>query len=455
MLYLKLSRNQGREWSPVTVSSLAKKIIGVNNIVVENVDLETTEKGEQLVIQARPWKSSQKRCSVCGRECPGFDRGKGLRRWRAPDFGNSVKVYIEAEAPRVRCPEHGVVVQQVPWARHRSGFTKNFEDIAVWLSLHLSRKACSEYLRVSWDSVGPMITRVEKDLSEGHNRYDSLVRIAIDETSYKKGHKYLTLILNHDTNAVVWIGRGYGKSVLEQFFADLTPEQRAAIQLVSGDGARWIKDTVQAYCPGATFCIDPFHVVSWCTELLDAVRKEEWNTARAELAAERKGQPKRGRGRPKGGKPTKTAAEQRVETVKAAKYPLLMNPDNLSESYKAKLQQILLRDRRLATAYRLKEDLRLIFKLPIEEVSAAIEKWRRRAWSCRIPQFVELQRKIKRHKDAILATIRHGISNARMEAANNKVKLAVRMAYGFRNIDNLISTIFLRCGNLPLVLPGR
>ena len=272
MLYLKLSRNQSREWHPVTVSSLAKKIIGVNNIVVENIDLETTAKGEQLVIRARPWKIAQKRCSVCGRECPGFDRGKGLRRWRAPDFCNGAKVYIEAEAPRVRCPEHGVVVQQVPWARHRSGFTKNFEDIAVWLSLHLSRKACSEYLRVSRDSVGPMITRVEKDLSEGHNRYDGLVRIAIDETSYKKGHKYLTLILNHDTNAVVWIGKGYGKAVLEQFFAELTPEQRTTIQLVSGDGARWIKDTVQSYCPGATFCIDPFHVVSWCTELLDAVR---------------------------------------------------------------------------------------------------------------------------------------------------------------------------------------
>ena len=142
----------------MTVSSLAKMIIGVNDIVVENVDLETTAKGEQLVIRARPWKSSQKRCSVCGKECPGFDRGKGLRRWRTPDFGSGIKVFIEAEAPRVRCPEHGVVVQQVPWARHRSGFTKNFEDIAVWLSLHLSRQACAEYLRVSWDSVGPMIT---------------------------------------------------------------------------------------------------------------------------------------------------------------------------------------------------------------------------------------------------------------------------------------------------------
>ena len=84
MLYLKLSRNQGREWSPVTVSSLAKKMIGVKDIVVENVDWETTAKGEQLVIRARAWKSCQKRCSVCGRECPGVDRGKGLRRWRLP-----------------------------------------------------------------------------------------------------------------------------------------------------------------------------------------------------------------------------------------------------------------------------------------------------------------------------------------------------------------------------------
>ena len=161
------------------------------------------------------------------------------------------------------------------------------------------------------------------------------------------------------------------------------------------------------------------------------------------------------RGRPKGGKKEKTELELQVEAVRSAKYPLLMNPENLSETYRAKLQQILLRDRRLATAYRLKEDLRLIFKMNIIEVPTALEKWRRRAWSCRIPQFVELQRKIKRHKNAILSTIRYGISNARIEATNNKIKLSVRMAYGFRNIENLISMIMLRCGGLPVSLPGR
>ena len=182
------------------------------------------------------------------------------------------------------------------------------------------------------------------------------------------------------------------------------------------------------------------------------------NNARNELKKandKSKAKSKGKRGRPKGGKKEKTKLELQVETVRSAKYPLLMNPENLSEAYRAKLQQILLRDRRLATAYRLKEDLRLIFKMDISEVSPALEKWRRRAWSCRIPQFVELQRKIKRHKNAIISTIRHGISNARIEATNNKIKLSVRMAYGFRNIENLISMIMLRCGGLSISLPGR
>ena len=196
-------------------------------------------------------------------------------------------------------------------------------------------------------------------------------------------------------------------------------------------------------------------MVSWCEEVLDTVRKQQWNEARRKAAEENKGKAKRGRGRPKGGSAEKTTAQKEAEIMKNSKYPLLMNPDHLSESYRAKLQQILLYDRRLATAYRLKEGLRAIFHLPAEEVRPALEKWRRRAWSCRIPEFVELQRKIRRHMDAIVATVTHRISNARVEATNNKIKLTIRMAYGFRNIDNLIALIYLRCGGRVAYLPGR
>ena len=118
-------------------------------------------------------------------------------------------VFVEAEANRVSCPDHGVVVQQFPWARHKSRFTKTFEDIAVWLSLHLSRKAIAEYLRISWDTVGPIITRVERELSANQNRFDNLVNIAIDETSYKKGHNEV-----YPMSRTILNFRGYNPQIL-------------------------------------------------------------------------------------------------------------------------------------------------------------------------------------------------------------------------------------------------
>ena len=439
----------------MTISSLAKCISGVNRMVVENVEIESAETNPIVIISARPTKRDSCRCGICGKKCSGYDQGNGRRRWRSLDIGNSIKVYLESDSPRVWCKEHGAVVQMVPWARHGSKHTRSFEDTAAWMSLHLPRKSVSEFLRISWDTVGPMISRVEKETRSGERRFDNLVKIGIDETSYKKGHKYITVVINHETNSVVWAAKGCGKEVLEGFFKELTPAQRESIQLVSGDGARWIRDTVALYCPQASFCIDPFHVVSWCEEVLDTVRKQQWNEARKKVAEEKKGKPKREKGRPKGGSAEKSAAQKAAEIMKSSKYPLLMNPEHLGESYQVKLREVLLYDRRLATAYRLKEGLRAIFHLPAEEVRPALQKWRRRAWSCRIPEYVELQRKIRRHMDAIVATVTHQISNARVEATNNKIKLTIRMAYGFRNIDNLIAMIYLRCGVRVLYLPGR
>ena len=185
----------------MTISSLSKMVLGVKNIVVEKVETEQSGESMQLIIHARPHKRAMCRCGICGQKSPRYDCGNGVRRWRAPDLGSGIKVYVEAEAPRVCCPEHGVVVQQFPWARHYSKFTRNFGDTAVCLSLHLSRKAVAAYLRISRDTVGPIISRVEKELSANHQPLDNLVNIGIDETSYKKAHKYITVIVNHDTNS--------------------------------------------------------------------------------------------------------------------------------------------------------------------------------------------------------------------------------------------------------------
>ena len=110
---------------------------------------------------------------------------------------------------------------------------------------------------------------------------------------------------------------------------------------------------------------------------------------------------------------------------------------------------------RLYRAYLLKEGLRLALKLPADQIREGVEAWRGRVWRSRIPEFVELQRKVKRHMDAIVATATHGLTNARVEAVNNKIKLIVKMAYGFKNLDNLFSMVMLKCSDLRVELPGR
>ncbi|MGN1414765.1 MAG: transposase [Anaerovoracaceae bacterium] len=159
-------------------------------------------------------------------------------------------VEIECETHRVSCPEHGVVTAAVPWAYPRSRFTRDFDLTVAWLATHLPRSAVSNYMRIDWETVGHCITRTLNDIEpERSRRLDGLVHIGIDETSYKKGHKYITVVVNHDTNTVVWASEGHGKSVLEKFYQSLTPEQLSSIKVVTGDGARWITDCVNEYTP--------------------------------------------------------------------------------------------------------------------------------------------------------------------------------------------------------------
>jgi transposase len=193
-------------------------------------------------------------------------------------------VYLESDSPRVQCKEHGVVAANVPWARHRSRFTYDFEQMVAWLSSNCSKKAVSELLRISWNTVGPIISRIRIALDPNPTkRFDNLRRIGIDETSYRKGHKYMTVVVDHDTGKVVWVAKGHGKTVLTEFFKLLTKEQRGKIEHVTADGARWIAQCVEEYCPNAIRCIDPFHVVQWAMEAVDSVRREAWQDDRVKM----------------------------------------------------------------------------------------------------------------------------------------------------------------------------
>ena len=422
-------------------------IIGADGFVLEDVAVNAERNEINLAI--RPTKHEQCRCGICHRKAARYDKGRGRRRWRCLDIG-AQKVYVEAEAPRVYCPKHGVVTAAVPWARQGSRFTKNFEETCAWLSVHSSRSAVSEYLRIQWPTVGDICQRVYQQLeSASPSRFDGLVNIGIDETSYKKGPKYMTVVINHDTHSVVWCAKGYGKEVLARFFEQLTQAQRASIRCVSADGARWIASCVEEYCPNAQRCVDPFHVVSWATDALDQVRRQAWSEAHRQV----KNLPKRKPGRPVKGKTT--PEKKQAKTLKNLRYALLKNPENLSENQRTQLQFLTKANPKLYRAYLLKENLRLALKAGPDEIAEALTKWMAWAQRCRIPVFRDLRMKIKRHFSAIVAAAKFKFSNARSEATNNKIKLIIRTAFGFRNVDNLAAMVMLACSDLRPVLPGR
>jgi len=401
-------------------------------VIVDAIDAEEEEDGEiaGLVVSVRLRRDQAGRCGVCRRHCPQYDRGPGPRRWRALDLG-VIPTFLEAEVPRVQCQEHGVVVCSVPWARHGTGHTRAFDDTAAWLATRTSKTAVTALLRVAWRTVGSIVSRVSADAVAGKDRFGNLQRIGIDEISYKRGHRYLPVVVDHDSGLLLWAAAGRDEATLRTFFDLLGDERCAAITVVSADAAQWIAHVVAERCRHATLCLDPFHVVQWATKALDEVRRAVWNEAR------------------RGGQRA-IAAE-----LKGARFALWKNPEDLTERQQAKLADIERTNQRLYRAYLLKEQLRQVFHLRGKKGMTLLDQWLSWARRCRIPAFVKLAASIRDHRASTDAALTHELSNARVESVNTKLRLLTRIAFGFRSPDALIGLAMLSLGGCCPPLPGR
>lgn len=439
--------------------TLLKKFANVNHCVIDSFEFVTNAANiATLKIHLHPLKSYSDRCPVCGKRCPVYDVSTTECKWRALDFGGIIaELYYCTK--RVECPEHGVKTASVPWAFNGSRFTKDFDMMATFLALNINRSVAAKLLRCDWHTIMRCISRAREFLEpDKSKRYEGLKHIGIDETSYRKGHSYITVVVNHDTNTVVWCSQGHNSETLNKFFEELTQEQRDGIEAVSADGAKWIDASISKYIPNAIRCVDPFHVVSWANESLDALRKEAWRDAYSEYTS-RKKEENRGKGRPKSDDASAAELKElkaKAEDIKKSVYTLGKAPEHLTENQRLKLEFISNTDKRLFRGYTLKEQLRLALKI---KDKAEVEKELQRFFWCathsRISVFKELAYKIRRHEGNILNTIETQLSNARVESINNKIKLFIRKAYGFRNIQNMIDMIMLGCSKIFIPLPNR
>lgn len=406
-----------------------RRALGVDRAtVIEDVDFD--EESETVVVHVRPRRSTKRRCGRCGVRAPGYDQGEGRRNWRALDLG-TLMCFLQADSPRVKCPTHGPTVAQVPWARHGAGHTRDFDDQVAWLVTHTPKSTVGELMRVAWRTVGSIIERVVADGRAAHDPFSGLTRIGIDEISYKKGHRYLTIVVDHDTGRLVWAAIGRDKDTLRGFF-DLVGEERCQkIRLVSADAAEWIGQVVEERCPNATLCIDAFHVVAWCTEALDEVRRQVWNEAR------------------------RAGMTQHARELKGCRYALWRNPEDLTDRQEKKLSWIAKVNTRLYRAYLMKEQLRIAIRTKGVLSLTMLDEWLVWASRSRIPAFVELGRKIKKNLPGIEAAMIHNLSNALVESTNTKLRVLHRMAFGFKEPEHLIALALLDRGGYCPPLPGR
>jgi len=348
------------------------------------------------------------RCPCCGSRDL-IRKGQVHRRLRTVPIGKKT-VWFCAIIQRVHCMACNVIRQaKLGLADERRSYTKIFERYVIELSQHMTIKDIATHLNAGWDVI--------KDIQKRHlmKRFAKpplkrLRQIAIDEISVKKGHRYLTIVMDLESGAVVFVGDGKGAEALTPFWKQVK-SSRAKITAVAVDMSLAYVSAVQKNLPKATIVFDHFHVVKLVNDTLTDLRRD--------LYHQLKGQPER-------------------DVIKGTRWLLLKAPANLKKerNEKQRLEQALELNKPLATAYYLKEDLRQLWEQKTkQDAETHLIDWIWRAGRSGIHKLFKLACTIAAYRTGILAYFDHRISTGPLEGTNNKIKTMKRQAYGFRDME--------------------
>ena len=403
-------------------TTLPSRILKVAGASVRSVKVE--DDGTIVVWLRR--RATLLRCPSCDHATRArYDRREGS--WRHLDLART-RVELRCEVRRLCCPTHGVVSERLAWARPGSRFTRDFEDVVAHLAREAPKSCVAELMRISWPTVGRIIERVVfEQVSTG--RLEGLYRIGIDEVAYRKGHRYLTCVADHDRPRIVWAEEGKSAKTLGRFFTELGPTRCQAIAAISIDMSGAWQKAIQVHAPQAAVCFDPFHVAKLAGDALDALRRAEWQRLRK-------------------------LDPDRAVWMKGARFALRRRPELLRQKERDSLAAIERHNKPLYRGYLIKEQLRAIYATGDPQVAEdLLRQWLSWAQRSRLAPFVKLARTIRAHFDGIRSAIRLGLSNARLEGLNSTVRLISHRARGFGSAQAILAMIQLRCGGIVVELP--
>jgi len=319
-------------------------------------------------------------------------------------------VFLDYEVQRLECRRCGKIRQEkLGFADPRFSYGHAFERYALDLSKHMTIQDVARHLGISWDVVKEIQKR---DLTRRFSRLclKNVRRIAIDEIAVLKGHRYLTVVLDMDTGAVIFVGDGKGGDALDPFWKKLR-RSRAKVKAVAMDMSPAYISAVLEHLPKATIVFDHFHVIKLFNDKLSDLRRDLYREAKENL---------------------------HKEVLKGTRWLLLKNPENLNAEKKEKerLAEALKLNEPLSCAYYLKEDLRQIWLQPNKETAEMVfADWVKRAQTTSIKMLKKFADTLAGYKSGILAYYDYRISSGPLEGTNNKIKTMKRMAYGFRDME--------------------
>lgn len=408
------------------MSTVLRMLLGLcRATVIEGWALDRSGDRPVLVVRVRCRAGGGARCGRCGERAVGYDSGGGHRRWRHVDVGFA-RCVLEGPAARVACKGCGPTVAVVPWARHNSVFTRSFEDVVVHDAVRSNKTSAAGRYGLTWRAVDGMCTRLLDEAMGRIDLLDGLIAVAIDEVKARKGQRYLTVVSDPFSGRVVWVTKGRSKATVAAFFDTLGDERAAGLEIVTTDGAEWIRTVVAARAPNAEICLDTFHVVSWATKALDEVRRDLWRRLKGTNGA---------------------------KAVKGMRWLLLRSWANLTRAQRTAIRELETTNRRLFRGWQLKEELADIFTMPLPKARRALDDWLHYASRSRLPAFVKLARTIRHYRASIENTIEWGFTNGIAEANNSVIGRIRRNANGFHNPESFITMIMLDRGGLGPDLP--
>jgi transposase len=346
------------------------------------------------------------RCAHCGSDAV-WAQGGVERTFRTVPVG-AKPVFLEFKVPRVLCFDCGCIRQiKLGFADPKKHYTRAFERYVLELSRHMTIQDVARHLQVSWDTIKDIQARSLRKRF-GKPKLHKLKQIAIDEIAIGKGHRYLTVVLDLLSGAVVFVGDGKGADALKPFWPRLR-RSRAKVRAVATDMSKAYIRAVRDHLRGAVHVFDHFHVLKLFNDKLSAFRRQLYH---------------------------QLSSDQDRKVLKGTRWLLLKNPENLDpeRDEQERLQEALRLNAPLATAYYLKEDLRQIWgQVNKRTARRVLRDWLARARASGIGMLAQFADTLEEYQEGILAYYDYPISTGPLEGTNTKIQAMKRQAYGFRD----------------------